>query len=135
MKKFLFLVLMLNLIAWTPLPAQTQSKKLEVFYFHGTRRCPTCMAIEANTRKTLDTYFAGQVKSGAIRMTVIDVDDPKNKAIAERYEAAGSALFVTVNPGEKEKRNDMTEFAFSCARSNPTKFMSGLKDKIRELLK
>ncbi|HPS62245.1 MAG TPA: thioredoxin, partial [Bacteroidales bacterium] len=71
MKKFLFLVLMLNLIAWTPLPAQTQSKKLEVFYFHGTRRCPTCMAIEANTRKTLDTYFAGQVKSGAIRMTVI----------------------------------------------------------------
>jgi hypothetical protein len=115
--------------------AQNPSPKLEVLYFHATRRCPTCLAIEENTRKTLDSFFADQQKKGIIKLTVINVDDDKNKAIAEKYEATGSALFLTKTSGGKESKNDMTDFAFSYARNNPEKFISGLKDKISELLK
>jgi hypothetical protein len=135
MKKNVFPLILLGLLFGATLFAQNPSKKLEVIYFHATRRCATCMAIENNTKKTLDTWFAGQMKSGAVRMTVINVDEEKNKAIAEKYEASGSALFLTVTNNGKEARTDMTEFAFSWARSNPDKFMTGLKDKINELLK
>ncbi len=93
------------------------------------------MAIEDNTKKTLDTYFANQVKNGTVKMSVINVDEDKNKALSEKYEATGSALFLTKTLNGKESKTDMTDFAFSYARNNPEKFMSGLKDKINELLK
>jgi hypothetical protein len=131
----IFILGILALLTGTTLQAQKPDQKLEVIYFHATRRCPTCMAIEENTQKTLDTYFADQLKKGVIKLQVINVDEDKNKSIAEKYEATGSALFLTKMTGGKEIKTDLTDFAFSYARSNPDKFISGLKDKINELLK
>jgi hypothetical protein len=109
--------------------------KVNVYYFHATRRCPTCLAIEENTKKTLENYFPAEMKNGSINFTVVNIDDPKNKIIAEKYEASGSALFLSqILPG-KENKTDLTDFAFSYGRNNPEKFMAGIKDKITELLK
>jgi hypothetical protein len=135
MKKSFNLMILIGFLNIAAASAQVATQKLEVIYFHATRRCPTCMAIEENARKTLDTYFKDQVKTGTIKWTVINVDEEKNKAIAEKYEATGSALFLTRISGGKESRTDMTEFAFSYARSNPDKFIGGLKDKINAQLK
>jgi hypothetical protein len=135
MTKKVLPLIVLSLLLGTTLLGQNPTKKLEVIYFHATRRCPTCMAIEENTRKTLDTYFSNQLKGGTIKLTVINVDEDKNKSIAEKYEATGSALFLTVTNSGKETKTDMTDYAFSYARNNPEKFMTGLKDKINELLK
>jgi len=135
MKKRVLPLIILSLLLGTTLLGQNPTKKLEVIYFHATRRCPTCMAIEENTKKTLDTYFSNRLKSGTIKMTVINVDEDKNKSIAEKYEATGSALFLTIRNTGKEAKTDMTDYAFSYARNNPDKFMTGLKDKINELLK
>jgi hypothetical protein len=135
MNRKIFISTLLCLIIGTTLFAQNAVKKLEVIYFHATRRCPSCMAIEENTRKTLNTYFADQVKNGTVVLTIVNVDEAKNKTIAEKYEASGSALFLTKTAYGKESRTDMTEFAFSYARTNPEKFVGGLKDKINALLK
>jgi len=135
MKSKVYTLSLLSVILGSTLIAQKPSLTLEVIYFHATRRCPTCLAIEENTRKTLDTYFSDQLKNGSIKLTVLNVDEDKNKAIAEKYEATGSALFLTKTTGGKESKNDLTDYAFSYARNNPDKFISGLKDKINELLK
>jgi hypothetical protein len=108
---------------------------LEVYYFHITNRCPTCISIEANTKKTLDTYFSKEVKDGTIKLIVLNVDDEKNKAISEKYAAFGSALFLTKIKDKKETITDMTNFAFQNSRNRPEKFIEGLKDKILENLK
>jgi hypothetical protein len=135
MKSKIYTLLIMSMILGSTLIAQNPTSKLEVLYFHATRRCPTCMAIEENTQKTLNTYFPDQLKKGTIKLTVINVDEDKNKAIAEKYEATGSALFLTKTAGGKESKNDMTDYAFSYARSSPDKFINGLKEKINELLK
>lgn len=109
--------------------------KLEVYYFHLTHRCPTCISIEANTKKTLDTYFSKEQKKGIIKLFTIDVDDKKNKALSEKYAAFGSALFITKIVNGKETITDMTNFAFQNSRNKPDKFIEGLKDKIKENLK
>jgi hypothetical protein len=121
-----------------PQNQKTDSKnatRVEVYYFHATRRCPTCMAIEENTKKTLDTWFAQELKDGSVSFNVVNIDEPVNKKLAEKYEASGSALFLTRTNAGKEKRSDLTDFAFSYGRNDPEKFMSGLKDKITDLLK
>ena len=113
----------------------TTKTKLEIYYFHATNRCPTCLSIEENTQKVLDKYFKKELDNGVIKFTVLDSDDNANKFICKKYEAAGSALHLVKISNGKEKDNDLTNFAFEYSRNNPEKFMNCIKDKITEILK
>jgi hypothetical protein len=86
--------------------------KIEVFDFHSTHRCMTCNAIEANTKYTLDTYFAKQVEENVITFQVLNVDEQANEKIAEKFEASGTALILNVIKNGKETKIDLTDFAF-----------------------
>jgi len=132
MKKILLASVMLLMA--TMVIAQKPSK-LKIVYFHAERRCPTCLSIEENTRKTLKTYFADQLKNGIIDFQVLNVEDKKNEKLVEKYQADGSGLFMTYLAGKKETTNDMTNFAFSYSRNQPEKFISGLKEEIEKRLK
>jgi hypothetical protein len=103
--------------------------------FHLTNRCATCKAIEAAARKTLETYFKNEITEGRIVLSVIDVDDEANSKIAEKYQAAGSGLFVTRLFKGKEETKDLTEDGFSYARNEEAKFIEILKNQISEYLK
>jgi hypothetical protein len=107
---------------------------LEVYYFHATNRCPTCLSIEDNTKKTLEAYFAKEIKDGKIKLTILNADESKNKTICEKYEVAGSTLLLVKTANGKETKDDMTNFAFSYSRNQPEKFMAGLKEKIQKLI-
>jgi hypothetical protein len=109
--------------------------KLKVIYFHSERRCPTCISIEENTKKTLDTYFQMQMEDGTITFQVYNVDDEKNIQLVEKYEADGSSLFLMQLNGEKENTTNFTNFAFSYSRYEAEKFIEGLKTEIEKNLK
>lgn len=112
-----------------------KTTRLSIVYFHAEHRCPTCISIEENTKKTLDTYFAAQLKDGTIKLQVLDVSDDKNIKLVEKYQADGSGLFLTRLDGKKEKTTDFTNFAFSYSRNQADKFISGLKAEIEKNLK
>jgi len=109
--------------------------KLKIVYFHSERRCPTCISIEDNTKKTLSTYFANQLKDGTIILQILDIGDDKNQKLVEKYEAEGSSLFLTKVSGTKETNTDFTNFAFSYSRNQADKFIAGLKAEIEKNLK
>jgi len=132
MKKLLVLVFAL---LFASIVFGQNTAKLAVVYFHAEHRCPTCLSIEENTKKTLNTWFSEQLKAGAITLSVLDVSDSKNLKMVEKYQADGSGLFVTRMEGKKEKTTDLTNFAFSYSRNQPEKFISGLKAEIEKNLK
>lgn len=109
--------------------------RLKIVYFHSEHRCPTCISIEENTRKTLNTYFASRLKDGTITFQVLNVDEGKNLEIAEKYEAEGSSLYLTKVNGSKETTTNFTNYAFSYSRTQADKFISGLKAEIEKNLK
>lgn len=109
--------------------------KLKIVYFHSERRCPTCISIEDNTKKTLNTYFAKELKEGTIVFQSINADEEKNQKMVEKYEADGSSLYLTKVDGSTEKTTDFTNFAFSYSRNQPEKFIAGLKAEIEKNLK
>lgn len=109
--------------------------KLKIVYFHSERRCPTCISIEDNTKKTLNTYFASQMKDGTITFQILNVEEDKNQKMVEKYEAEGSSLFLTKVSGSKETNTDFTNFAFSYSRNQADKFIAGLKAEIEKNLK
>lgn len=109
------------------------STKIQVIDFYGTHRCVTCEAIESNAKYTVETFFEKEIKAGTIEFKTVNVDDDKNYAIAERFEATGTALFINVIKNGKEQHIDLTNFAFAKGRDKEV-FSAELKKKIREQL-
>ena len=132
MKKILLAALILVM---TSLAFGQTATKLNIVYFHAKYRCATCTSIEENTKKTLNTYFAAQIKDGTIKFQVLDVSDKKNENLAEKYEASGSSLFLTKLNGTKETTTDFTNYAFSYSHNQADKFIAGLKAEIEKNLK
>ena len=108
---------------------------VEILYFHGKQRCPTCIAIGDNSKDVVNKDFSKQVKAGQVKFKEIDISTPQGEKIADKYHVTWSSLFVNQWKNGKEKRNDMTEFGFENARSNTPAFRTGLKNKITQLLK
>lgn len=95
-----------------------------LIYFHGDRRCPTCIAVGEIAEQT---YFENFSDNEKVQFLEINIDLQENEAIAEKYEIAGSALILDIHG----KVEDITSFAFQNAKSNPEL----LKNKIIELVK
>jgi hypothetical protein len=114
---------------------ENQNKKnmIEVFDFHTTNRCTTCKAIEANTKYTLDTYFASELKSGKIKFKVINLDEKENEHLGEKFKVYGTSLLLNVITNGKEKQIDLTEFAFMKG-TNQKAFSNELKEILKKQL-
>lgn len=105
--------------------------KVEVFYFHYTRRCATCQAVETETQKFLQQLYAQQIKAGKIIFTSVNLDEKNNIQLAEKCKADGQSLLII----NGNKRTDLTETGFMYARSQPEKLKLALKKAIDPLLK
>lgn len=114
--------------------ANTKQNRIEVYCFHGTRQCETCKNMKANTKKTLDTYFASQLKDSSIVFSIIDVDDAKNEKLAEKFQATGTALMITKIVNGKDSIMDWSDFAFEKANDNEA-YISELKTMLEASLK
>ena len=103
---------------------------MEVLYFHGKQRCATCVAIERETKAVIDGQFADAAADGALEMRIIDITQPENEAIAEKYEITWSSLVVVKYRDGKEQAENLTKFAFANARNNPETFRTELSEKL-----
>ena len=132
MKKILLMVIMCVIA----LAASAQTNDcVEVIYFHGKQRCPTCMAIEKHAREVVEHDFVSQKKLGKVKFMVIDINSAEGRKIAKDYRVSYSSLFLNSRRGGKQSRTDITRFAFKNARKHTDVFKKEIADKINELLK
>jgi len=97
-------------------------RKLEVYYFHNTRRCATCQAVETVTKNTLEESYPEQFKNGLITFQSLNIEDDKNEPLARKLHVSGQTLLFVKNG----KKKDLTNDAFMYARTKPEK----LQEKI-----
>ena len=69
---------------------------VNVIVFHAKVRCPTCTAVEQHVRKTLKLHFSDEMKTGKIRLAVLDYESPENRAVADRF-GVGTATVILLN--------------------------------------
>lgn len=50
-----------------------EADRIEIIYFYGAKRCITCQAIEANTKKLLDSLYSKEITLGKIVYKTIDL--------------------------------------------------------------
>jgi hypothetical protein len=95
------------------------------YYFHATRRCATCQAVEKVSKEYIEENYAG-----IVNFISINREEDQNKELVEKYEIAGQTLLLVF---EDEVVN-LTTDAFMNARSNPEKLEELIKTTIDERL-
>jgi len=109
--------------------AISKPAKVEVYYFHFTRRCATCQAVETESKKAVATLYPTQAKKGLITFKSVNLDDKGTETIAKKCKAEGQALLV-IRAG---KRIDLTDKGFMYALNSPEKLKAELKKAIDPL--
>jgi hypothetical protein len=108
----------------------TKAHKIEIYYFHYTRRCITCQAVETETQAAVLTLYPAQSKKGEVTFKSVNLDDKSSDILAKKCKVEGQALLII----EGSKRIDLTEQGFMYAKNNPEKLRAELKKTIDKLL-
>lgn len=118
-----------------PTRKEGKANGVEVIYFHGERRCATCLAIEKCTKEVVETTFAKELKDSTLVFRMVDLSKEENKALAEEYGVGWSSLFLVHYQDGEESRENLTLYAFTNAKTKPERFKEGLIEKINARLK
>ena len=105
------------------------SSEVNVYYFHFTRRCATCMAVEENAREAVEALYPKEVESGEYSFTSLNLDESSTKEIANKLGIGGQTMLVV----HGDKKIDITSSAWFAAH-NLNKMKVEIKSGIDKVL-
>lgn len=115
--------------------ADISKAKVIIYYFHGDRRCASCIAISDETNNFLVSNYKTECDEGKIVYKDVNIDEEENNALAEKYEIAGSALLIIKNNNNSDDEiSDLTGDGFKFALNKPEVFTEKLKNAIDKYL-
>lgn len=103
----------------------SESAAVEVFYFHNTRRCITCNAVEAVTLETLTENYGEKIP-----FISYNLEEADGKTKAQELGVSGQTLLIV----KGDTKINLTNEGFMYARNNPDKLKQLLSEKINPLL-
>ncbi len=104
--------------------------KIEVYYFHYTRRCATCREVENVTKSILEELYPEDMKTGEITFITVNLEEENNKSLAKKYQVSGQTLLFVSG----SETVILTNKGFMYARSNPDKLKEEIKKTVDDLL-
>lgn len=94
---------------------------VKAYYFHATRRCVTCQAVEAVTKEALKQYYGEKVSFQSI-----DNDKDGQNPLIKKFKVSGQTLLII----KGDQIVNLTQDAFMNARTNPDKLKAKIKSTI-----
>ncbi len=132
--KYLFISLMILSMNMS-CSAQTDKKndntrisntgKVEVYYFHYTRRCITCQSVENVSKEAVAELYGDKVV-----FSDFNLEEEKGRQKGEQVGVSGQTLLIVSG----DTKINITIEGFMNARSNPDKLKQIIKEKIDPLL-
>lgn len=113
----------------TKMEAHQMSDDIHIYYFHNTKRCATCNAVEAETKAVLQKYYGEKLENGEMVFTSLNIEEEEGKKMAGALGIAGQTLLLV----KGETKINLTSQAFMNARKNPTKFHEIVKSELDKL--
>ncbi len=81
---------------------ETPAHQVIAYYFHGYKRCHTCLSIEATAKKVIETAYPEQLKDGSLVWKAVNFEAPENTHFADDYQLVASSLvLVEYRSGEQ----------------------------------
>lgn len=140
MKKFRLIIAMLMFVPFVACNSQQTNKqaefsdsnsdKIEAYYFHFTSRCMTCNTIEAKAKENLETLYPNQFNQGLITFQSVNLEESVNKPLADRLGVSGQTLLIV----KGDRKVNLTNEGFLYAVAKPEKFREIINEKVDGLL-
>jgi len=108
------------------------AEKIQLYLFHSTNRCYSCITAGEYTKKMLEQNFSSELKSGKIEFREINVDLPENKEVANKFKASGTSLFTNSIIDNKDNIEEDTQVWRLV--SNEQAFSKYLSEKLKKLI-
>lgn len=106
------------------------SSKVEVYYFHFTRRCNTCLSVEATAKQAVEALYANKIKTGEYLFKAVNLDDANSKTIAKKLGIGGQTLLVVCG----KNKIDITDKGFMNAH-DLEKMKTDIKKAVEQAIK
>ena len=108
------------------------AEKVQVFLFHSTNRCSSCITAGKYTAEAMEQNFSEELKSGKIEFKEINVDLAENKEIASKFKASGTSLFInSIIDGQDNIKEEAQAWRLL---SDKQSFIDYLSNKIKALI-
>ncbi|MBT3207249.1 MAG: hypothetical protein HN704_15115 [Bacteroidetes bacterium] len=108
----------------TTVQAKTKTD-VKAYYFHATRRCATCQAVESVTKDALKEFYGGKVT-----FSLINREEEKDSPMIEKYKVSGQTLLII----KGDKVVNLTNDAFMNARTKPDKLKAKIKAAVDSMI-
>ncbi len=102
------------------------SSKVDVYYFHFTRRCVSCVNVQNATGKVLKDHYARELSEGTIVFHEINLSEPESREIAQMLDVGGQGLLIV----NGDKKFDLTMQGFMHAGRNYERFEKEMVEAI-----
>ena len=84
------------------------SAAVQAYYFHGSRRCKTCLKIESLATKAIAEGFADALAEGQISWQVVDFEEEGNEHFVDDFGLyTQSVVLVKPNVGDTASWNNL----------------------------
>lgn len=98
---------------------------VHVFYFHYTRRCSTCEAVEAESKNAVAELYGDKVSFAGYNL-----DEEDGQAKGDELEVSGQTLLIVYG----NTKINLTNEGFMYATTAPEKLKAIIKEKVDPLL-
>ncbi len=98
---------------------------VKAYYFHATRRCATCEAVEKVTKEALTEYYGNKITFEAINR-----EKDKDNPLIKKHKVSGQTLLIL----KGDKVVNLTNFAFMNARTKPKKLKAKIKATVDSMI-
>ncbi|EKD51528.1 MAG: Redox-active disulfide protein 2 [uncultured bacterium] len=109
-------------------------KGVAAYYFHGTRRCPTCRKIEALTNEAIQTGLATDIKDGRLVWNVLNIDEDANNHFIQDFQLTSSSVILVRYDGGESKKWKNLDKVWRLVRSDKNQFVSYVQSEIKSYL-
>ncbi len=103
------------------------SHKVEVYYFHGDRRCPACNNLESVAQQTVSEEFGD---NDDVRFYIVNFERAHNRELAQKYSVTFSALLIVSG----DDVIDLTLEGFQFATASPHLFRNEIIEVVNSFL-
>ena len=121
-----------------PVSVSVSEVKMErgvaAYYFHGTRRCPTCRKIEAFTNDAIQTGFAADIKEGRLVWSVLNIDEAVHSHFIQDFQLTSSSVVLVQYDGGEAKEWKNLDKVWMLVRGDKNQFVSYVQNEIKSYL-
>ncbi|MFH1653559.1 MAG: nitrophenyl compound nitroreductase subunit ArsF family protein [Pseudomonadota bacterium] len=106
------------------------SKGMVFYYFHGSRRCPTCMAIEKYAHEAIMPY----ISDNQLTWKVVNIETKNNEHFIYDFNLTSSGPVIVEYDSGKVKRWQSLDRVWQLVRDQGT-FEKYVKDEVERFIK